>query len=352
MRDVARRARVSTATVSRFLKDPESIRAAARERTQRAIDTLDYHPSQVARHLRVGATRTVGLVIPDIQNPFFTSVVRGIEDVLRGSAHHLVLGNSDDDPARESVYLSALRAEGAAGIIFVPTDTRRGAYARLLKSGIPVVAIDRWVTGLDADRVAIANREGARVAVAHLVALGHRRLALIGGPDRIDVARERRRGYAEALAAARLPLTEELVRTADFREIGGHAAMEELLDLRQRPTAVFVANNLMTLGALRAIHGRGLRIPLDIAVVSFDDMPWSGSLEPPLTAVAQPAYEMGATAGRLLLERMRTPGGAPRRVILPPTLIVRASCGARSPARSPAGDIAREAELSGQQAGR
>jgi LacI family transcriptional regulator len=332
MRDVAQRAGVSTATVSRFLGDPASIRAAARERTRRAIEELDYHPSLVARNLRVRATRTVGLVIPDIQNPFFTSVVRGIEDVLRGSAYHLVLGNSDDDPEREAVYLSTLRAEGAAGIIFVPTNPRRGAYTRLLQSGMPLVAIDRWVNGLEADRVVVANREGAREAVAHLAALGHRRIALIGGPEALDVARDRRKGYTEALEAAHLPVRGELLRAADFRESGGRAAMEDLLDLPKRPTAVFVANNLMTIGALRAIHSRGLAIPSDIAVVSFDDMPWAACLQPPLTAVAQPTYELGAVAARLLLERMSDTQRAPRRVVLPATLIVRSSCGAHSSA--------------------
>jgi len=327
MFDVAARAGVSTATVSRFLRNPESVRPEARERTRRAVKALDYHPSHVARNLRVQATRTVGLVVPDIQNPFFTSVVRGIEDVLRGSGYHLMLGNSDDDALREALYLSTLRAEGAAGIVFVPTNAARGAYRRLLRTRIPLVAIDRWVPGLTTDRVVVANAEGAREAVAHLIALGHRRVALVGGPEGVNVAQERRRGYSEALKAAGLAVVDELVRSADFREPGGYAAMGQLLDLKQPPTAVFVANNLMTLGALRAIHGRGLRIPSDIALVSFDDMPWAASLEPALTAVAQPTYELGATAARMLLERVRDPDLPPRRVVLPATLVVRASCG-------------------------
>jgi LacI family transcriptional regulator len=330
MFDVAARAGVSTATVSRFLRDPERVRPEARERTRRAVKALDYHPSHVARNLRVQATRSVGLIIPDIQNPFFTSIVRGIEDVLRASDYHLVLCNSDDDPEREALYLAKLRAEGAAGIAFVPTNGARGAYRKLLKAGIPLVAIDRWVAGLTVDRVVVANTEGAREAVAHLIALGHRRIGLVGGPDGVNVAQERRRGYHEALKAAGIAAVDELVRAADFREAGGQAAMAQLLDLKEPPTAVFAANNLMTLGALRAIHSRSLRIPSDIAVVSFDDMSWAASLEPALTAVAQPTYELGATAARMLLERVRAPELPPRRVVLPAKLIVRASCGGRA----------------------
>jgi DNA-binding LacI/PurR family transcriptional regulator len=327
MRDVAALAGVSTATVSRYLKDPESIRPEARERTRRAVEALDYHPSHVARSLRVRATRTVGLVIPDIQNPFFTSVVRGIEDVLRGSAYHLVLGNSDDDPKREAVYLQTLRGEGAAGIILVPTSARIATYSALLRRGTPVVTIDRSVRGLDTDRVVVANGPGARDAVAHLVTLGHRRVGFIGGPEHVDVARLRRRGYEQALKRAQLRVEPALVRVADFREAAGHDAMSALLELPSPPSAVFVANNLMTLGALRAIHERSLRIPADVALVSFDDMPWAASLQPPLTAVAQPTYELGATAARLLLDRMREPDLPRRRVVLPAELIVRASCG-------------------------
>jgi LacI family transcriptional regulator len=336
IKHVAERAGVSTATVSRVLAGGSGVRRELIDSVQEAVRLLDYHPNRVARNLRVRATRTIGLIIPDIQNPFFTSVVRGIEDVLQGDGYTLLLGNTDDNQERERIYLSTLHAEGVAGIILVTSDGRTPEFRRLLKAKVPLVVIDRVPAGLNVDAVTVANLEGAREATAHLIDLGHRRIGFIGGPAHLSTASERQAGYEEALRAAGAGYapTPELIKYGDFRQTGGYQAMRELLAIPEPPTAVFIANNLMTLGALQAIHERGLSIPDDIGIISFDDMSWATSLQPPLTAVAQPTYELGATAAELLLARMRDPERPVRRVVLNTELMIRASCGKKSDAKT------------------
>jgi DNA-binding LacI/PurR family transcriptional regulator len=328
VQDVARHARVSTATVSRVLAGVGGVSEALTRRVREAARALAYQPNRVARSLRERRSRTIGVLIPNIQNPFFTGVIRGIEDRLRATDHMLLLGNSDDDPAREREYLDLLRAEGVAGFILVPGLGGPAPYRELLEARLAVVAIDRFVRGLACDAVTAANADGAAIATRHLAALGHRRIAIITGPKNVSTARERLEGYRTALREAGLPRDPALVRHAPFRPEGGHEAAAALLALPRPPTAIFAASDLTALGALRALHEHRVRIPEDVAVLSFDDMPWAAALQPPLTAIAQPTYEMGSTAARLLLERLRDPDRPPERVRLPTQLVVRASCGA------------------------
>ncbi len=327
IKQVAERAGVSTATVSRVMAGLNGVSEELSERVWEASRALNYQPNRIARNLRVRTTRTIGVVIPNIENPFFTSVVRGIENVLQEADYALLLGNSNEAPERERFYLAMLRAEGVAGIIFVPIEKKAAAYKQLQEARLPLVAIDRSLEGLNVDLVTVANASGARAAVEHLINQGRRRVGLITGPATYSTACERQAGYEQALSAAGLPVLPELIQQGDFVETGGYRAMRALLDLAEPPKAVFVTNNLMTLGALQAIHERGLRIPADIAIVSFDDMSWAASLQPPLTAVAQPPYEVGATAAEMMLGRLRNPDRAVRRVTLETQLIVRASCG-------------------------
>lgn len=334
---VADRARVSIATVSRAFADPEAVSDALRLRVHEAARVLGYRPSRAARTLRVGTSQAVGVVIPDLQNPFFTAVVRGIDAVLQAAGYTLLLANSDEDPARERNSLEMLRAEGVAGIVFVPINAARGTYRQLLGPPIHTVAVDRSPADLRADLVTVDNVGGTRDGVAHLLALGHRDVALLSGPSRHSTAREREQGYEQALEAAGVPPRTELVCRGDFREGGGYDGMRALMALPRRPTAVFVANNLMTLGAFRALHEAGIRIPEEVAIVGFDDMPWATSLNPPLTAVSQPSQEIGSAAAELLLDRIARPDRATRHLILETTLVVRASCGAslRAPRLQP-----------------
>jgi LacI family transcriptional regulator len=200
--EVAARAAVSTATVSRVMAGTARVSDGLRHKVFRAARQLDYRPNRVARNLRVRATRTIGVVIPDILNPFFTSVVRGIEDVLQSEDYTLLLGNSDGQGERERLYLDTLRAEGVAGILFVPSNGQKDAYRSLGRTGIPLVAIDRCPVGLDVDLVTVTNEEGAHSAVSHLLGLGWKRIALISGPAHLNVAQEREQGYARALREA------------------------------------------------------------------------------------------------------------------------------------------------------
>jgi LacI family transcriptional regulator, galactose operon repressor len=322
---------VSIATVSRVFAAPDRVSHTLRQRVLQAAQALGYQPSRVARTLRVGTSLTIGVVIPDLQNPFFTGVVRGIERVLLEAGYMLLLGNSDEIPKREARILATLRAEGVAGIVFVPIGNTSRVYHRLGASPCPIVAVDRLPAGLHIDLVTVNNIEASQQAVSHLLARGHRHVALISGPLSHSTARERQQGYELALARAGIRLRPELIQQGDFRELGGYDSMRALLALPAPPDAVFVANNLMTLGALRALHEAGRRIPDDVALVGFDDMPWATSLNPPLTAVAQPAHEMGATAAELLLARIADPQRPLRHVVLDTRLVVRASCGAPRP---------------------
>jgi LacI family transcriptional regulator len=331
IRDVALHAGVSIATASRVFTKPEVVRDALRERVLDSVRTLMYRPSQAARTLRAGTSKTVGVIIPDLQNPFFTAVVRGVDREMKEAGYSLLLGNSDEDPAREDELLTTLSAENVAGIVIVPIDARKSTYQDLLEPHRPIVATDRLPASLQADCVTVDNAAGARLAIEHLLGLGHRRIALLNGPSKHSTAVERERGYLAALRAADVRPQPELIYRGDFSDAAGYLGMRELM--RPRPSAVFVANNLMTLGALRALHEMRVRIPGDLALVSFDDMPWAASLNPPLTAVAQPDLEIGRSAAELLLARIADPDRPVRHLVLDSTLIVRASCGAPASAR-------------------
>jgi DNA-binding LacI/PurR family transcriptional regulator len=299
-----------------------------RDRVREVARRLGYQPNRVARNLRVRATRVIGLAVPDIENPFFISVIGATDEVLQEAGFSLLLASYNENARREAELLATFQAEGVAGIVFTPSNAPGADYAELVRAHTPLVAISRYPEGLNVDLVSVANQEGARAATAHLLRQGHREIAFINGPLAISTARERQAGFEQAFAEAGVALRRDLIRHADFRQPGGYECMRRLLEASEPPTAVFTANNLMTLGALQAIHESGWEIPDRIAVVGFDDMAWAPSLRPPLTAVAQPAREVGATAATLLLERIAQPERATRRVVLDTRLVVRASCGA------------------------
>jgi LacI family transcriptional regulator/LacI family repressor for deo operon, udp, cdd, tsx, nupC, and nupG len=269
----------------------------------------------------------VGVLIPDIENPFYTSVVCGIEDVLRRTDYSLLLANYNEDPDQEARRLEVFRAEGVRGLIFAASRSPSPLYAELGKAGLALVAVSRPLSRWRVDQVMVANRDGAYAATSHLIRLCHKRIAVINGPLVFTTARDRQSGYEDALREAGLPVDENLIVHCDFRHAAGYSAMQQLLDLACPPTAVFTGSNLLTLGALQAIHERRLDIPGQMAIVGFDEMPWAMSLRPPLTTVAQPAFEVGRTAAELLLARVREPDLPRRQVVLETRLIVRSSCG-------------------------
>jgi LacI family transcriptional regulator len=327
--DVARAAGVSTATVSRVLNNHPQVDPRLAAAVLQTVKDLGYRPSRVARSLRTRTNRVWALIISDIRTgPFFGDVVRGVEDVAYAAGYSLFLCNTDEDAAKEASYIELAVAENVAGVILTPSGPRT-SLAPLVTFGIPVVLADRTLPDHQADSVLVDNMAGASEAVSHLLAGGYRRVACITGPLATTTGFRRHAGYCKALSEAGIELDDSLVRVADFRERGGELAMKELLAQAGRPDAVFVTNHLMAIGVLHALADAKLAIPTDIAIVSFDDMSWASLLNPPLTAVAQPAYDLGVESARLLLSRLEGYSGAARQVTLSPSLVVRGSSAPR-----------------------
>jgi LacI family transcriptional regulator len=324
---VAKQAGVSTATVSRVLAEQEGVSEALVVRVHEAVKSLNYQPNRVARNLRRQASQIIGVVISDIQNPFFTSLLRGIEKIIEDAGYTLLLTNTDEDENRERKYLAILRAEGVAGIIIAPCQRDRDAFRDFEDGSLPMILIDRTVPESPLDLVTVNSKLGVFEAVNHLIQLGHTQIGLVSGPEKVSTAFERKAGYLKALIDAGITPNPDFIQYGNFRQEGGYDAMRRVLNLPERPTAVMTANNLMTLGALQVIHEYGLSIPDEMSVVGFDDMAWADSLKPSLTAIMQPTYEMGTTSAQLLLERMRDPQGPTRQVVLQTRLIIRSSSG-------------------------
>ncbi|MET9018934.1 LacI family DNA-binding transcriptional regulator [Actinopolymorpha sp. NPDC004070] len=333
--DVARRAGVSASTVSRVLNGKQTVDAQLADRVRAAATELDYRPNALARSLRRSQTHLWAVLVSDINNPFFTALVRGVEDVAQQARYSVVLCNSDESPAKEADYIAAILAEQMAGVIVSPTN-QPGHLAQLVSAGVPIVAIDRRAEEVEVDTVTVDNTSAAELATAHLLDEGFTRVACITGPRDVSTAEERLEGYRRALRAADRKPDPRLVRHTDFREQGGYAAMGELLDHTPRPDAVFATNNLLTVGALECLVDRGLRVPADVGVFGFDDVPCATLIRPPLSTITQPTYEIGRTAADLLLRRVEDPSRPPSVTVLPTELHVRASS-LRSRTRTSAG---------------
>jgi LacI family transcriptional regulator len=332
VRDVARQAGVSPMTVSRVVNGSPRVQPETRRRVEVAIAALGYVPNRVARSLGARTTGTLGLIVPDVTDPFFTLILRGAEDVSRRAGYRVILCNTDSDVAREDAYLEDMVAHQVEGLLIAPvSDRSRSHLRRLAQHRVPFVLVDRAIPGVESDLVQGDSVGGARQLVEHLIELGHRRIAHVTESQEVSTARDRQRGYQEALAAAAIPLDPDLVHVGEGATVAGaRAATEALLADRQPPSAVFAVNNLAAVGVVEALRGHGLDVPNDIALVCFDDIALAALLHPFLTVMAQPAESFGTIAAQLLLDRIA--GRAverPRRVILPADLIVRVSSGAK-----------------------
>jgi len=325
IKDVASMAHVSSATVSRVLANKPYIREEIRQRVLQAVETLGYQPNRVARTLRVQSSQIIGLIISDIQNPFFTALVRAVEDQAYAHQYAVFLCNSDENFDKESLYIDLLMAERVAGVIIVPTNENAGSINKLYKANIPLVVVDRQIRDLDLDTVSIDNVKAAHDLVAHLVENGHQRIGAILASPEITTGYERFQGYMAALNEQGIQFDPSLVRTGLPREVLGRQFVDELLSLPTPPTALFTGNNLLTVGALHGIKDRGLKIPDDLSLVAFDDMEWYSVISPTLTAVAQPIYEMGWAAADLILKRIDNPNKPIEKVIYKPELRIRES---------------------------
>jgi LacI family transcriptional regulator len=305
IKDVAALAGVSDATVSRALNDFPTVHPDLVVRVKAAAKELGYRRNGVARNLRRKRADVWALIISDIENPFFTALARGVEDKAQSAGFSVMLCNSDEDPAKEARYLDVAERERFAGVIISPNISGTD-ISRLREAGIPVVAVDRPLDE-HVDAVLVDSREGARRATRHLVDAGWTRPACVTGPKRADTAEKRLAGYLEALRAAGLPVSQALVRRADYHSSSARSAVAELLDLGSPPDSFFIANSTMALGALEEFESRGFVPGRDLGLIAFDDAPWAAFVNPPMSVVTQPAYDMGSRAARLLLERLSPP---------------------------------------------
>ena len=314
--DVACQAGVSIATVSRVLSGKPNVSELSRKRVLTAAKELDYRPSRTARSLRAQRGHVIGIVIADIQNPFFASIVRAVEDIAHKHKYSFWLCNTDEDPDKESAYVDLMLSEHVAGVIVSPTSETDNSCQRLSQAQIPVVAIDRRTLQAEVDTVVVDNVRAATELVSYLVETGHRRIGAVLGTPLATTGHERREGYERALRAHGLEVSPELVRAGPPTQEFGLRAAREMLDMQQPPTALFTGNNLLTLGVLRAVHERELQVPEDIAVAAFDEMDWMSLVYPALPLVSQPAYEIGKMAASLLLARIADDAREPQEVML------------------------------------
>ena len=328
IRDVAALAEVSQATAARALGGYGYVSSAARRAVLAAAEELGYRPNNVARALVSGSTRTIGLIVGDIENPFFAAAARGLADVVEDEGYTLLLANSDEDLERERQAVDVFRTQLVDGLVVAPVSGNAGTHLRVLAGDRrPLVLMDRAIRGLQVDSVLVDNAGGARSAVRHLLACGHDRIGVVSDADEISSTAERLRGYRRALRDAGIEPDPGLVSVGPSTRAGGYAAARALLERADRPRAIFTLNNFMTAGAVRAIRDLGLAIPGDVALVAFDELEWTTLVDPPITVVAQPVAELGRTVGSLLLARLRGDDSAPKRTRLRTELIVRGSCG-------------------------
>ncbi len=326
IKDVAQAAGVSTATVSRVLSNGLHVRPEVRERVMAAVERLGYRPNLVARSLRSQQSNTIGLIVSDISNPFFTAISRAVEDSAYEQGFSVVLCNTDENPEKEAIYLNLMRDTAVAGAIMSPT---RQTIASFTDSNFPfpIVIIDRSISNGDVDVVLLDNVDAAYRLVTHLVEHGYRRIAALC--SEMSTGLERQLGYEKALRAHGLSPRSEYMRYIPPRADAGYAATLKLIDLAEPPDALFTVNSLIAEGALRAIRERNLTIPDDIALVTFDETTWASLVQPAITLIAQPTYEIGKTAAELLIQRIAAPERPTRQVILKGQLIVRGSSAPR-----------------------
>lgn len=329
MKQIAQLAGVSLGTVSHVLNGTVRVREPLRKRVMDAVNVTGYQPSQLARGLRREKTNILAMIIPDILNPFFPGIVRGAEDVAFANGYRLVLCNTDNDHEKEVAHLSALQTYLPSGLIVIPSDSSdlTAQAEQYRQAGSAVICLDRLPRNWQGDSVIVNNNAGAASAAAHLIALGHRRIAAITGPLQLTNSEDRLKGFKRALKTAGIQLPAGYVQETSFDRAGGYAKTKILLGMAPRPTAIMAFNDLIALGALMAIHEANLRCSADISLVGFDGLDLTETTTPQITSVYQSSYQMGAEAAKLVLERLKNKDGAARRIVLKTELRIRDSVG-------------------------
>ncbi len=333
--DVAKRAGVAPSTVSRVFNKNASISTKTIERVMQAARDLEYDPNPLASGLASSRTLMVGLVISDIQNPFSSTLARGVQDSLERARYITIIVNTDGDPDKELGVLREIYRRGVDGFIIAPPQrgnvTEHNRYIiELTHKGLPVVTVGNWLKDPGVDYVTSRAQDGALAAIDYLVTLGHRAIAFIGGHYTRGVAVGRWLGYQEAMVKHGLAIRPEWMLEADVSLHGGEEAMQRLLSFPIRPTAVLTVNDLVALGAIATCRAQGLHVPSDMSIIGFDDIPYAAMAVPPLTTVAQPAYELGSRAAELLLQRIHDPDAPAQQAVLDCRLIVRQTTAACS----------------------
>jgi LacI family transcriptional regulator, galactose operon repressor len=338
LRDVAQLAGVHPATASRAL-NPQTrplVNADTARKVLRAAESLGYQPNPIARSLKTARTTTVGLVIPDLTNPLFPPIVRGIEDVLSPAGYSALIVNTDNDPAREEAQIESLRSRQVEGLIVATARREHPLLVRLHAQGVRMVLVNRRVDDLELPAVTADDAVGIGLAVAHLAGLGHRRIAHLAGPQNTSTGVVRARAFRHAVRDQGLADDPALVaESAYWSEADGAQALRRLLDSGVQFTGIVGGNDLLALGCYDVFHERGLRCPEDISVVGFNGMPFLDKMQPPLTTVSIPHHELGFEAARLLLDAIDEPDRMPRSVLLAPSLVVRRSTAPPRPAEAP-----------------
>jgi DNA-binding LacI/PurR family transcriptional regulator len=330
IKDVAAHAAVSVATVSAVMNENKYVSPELAQRVRESIAILGYQRNSFARGLKTQVSHSIGIIIPDITNPFYTNIARGVEDVAHAHDYSLIIGNTDEDPEKEKKYLQLLESKQADGLIIAITDHSHDYLQAMPLQKLALVGIDRSLIDLGIDTVMVDNKEGARTAIEHFIGLGHRRIGLMMGVPGISPTEERLAGYIEALEKHGIAVNHDLIVITRPRVDGGEKGALQLLSLEDPPTALFMIDGTMMIGALQTIAKFGMRCPEDIALAGFDDFTWASVMRPHLTVVDQPTYEIGRQAAHLLFERLQHQERRPAREIrLKTRFIVRESCGSR-----------------------
>jgi len=328
IKDVANRAGVSITTVSHVINQTRFVSPELVQRVHAVMEELNYQPNTLARSLRMGETRTIGLIVPDNSNPFFAEVSRIIEDVGFEKGYGVFLCNSDGLLEKEAAYINMLIAKQVDGVIFIAAENTQENIADLTRQNFPIVMVDRDLPNAKIDVVLVNNERGGFEAVNYLLQLGHRKIACIAGTSELTPSAARVEGYRRALSSASVALREEWIVHGDFRSLSGEQAMASLLQLANPPTAVFACNDLMAIGALRALRNHNLRVPQDLSVIGFDGISMAEEVTPALTTIAQPIADLASCAAELLIRRIQIghEKDGVQRIVLDTQLVVRESC--------------------------
>lgn len=333
IKDVARESNVSTATVSRVINNKGYVNSETKEIVLNVIKKLNYQPNELARNLSLNKTKLIGLILPDITNYFFSMIARGVEDQAHFSNYQVMLCNTDANMLTEFNYLQTLIRNKVSGIVIagsVRGKQDNEQFKNLLASNkIPILMIDRKVNDDSIDTVKVDNFQGAKMVTKHLLGLGHRTIALLNGPNYLDVSIDRELGYRCALKEADINVSEENILIGEFTYESGKKMASRLFENQNKPSAIFAANDLMAIGVINHLAEVGLKVPEDVAVVGFDDIWLSSIIDPPLTTVVQPAFNMGMYGAKQLINRIENPFIGNIEKVFELSLEIRKSCGAK-----------------------